>query len=643
MSGGDGEARWEPPSPVGDVARPETPATKTQPPDQDAATTSVGEDLVEGVDLYAGPDGDEDHYRLKRSAGGGGEGEVYEALVAIDSSEVRFALKIRRQRPDEVGTDSVDLVTSDWARQLELVQGLNHPSVLRMHRSFVGPEPHALGERGTGRAAYLVMDWADGVDGRQWVRDHPDRTLDDVLTIVRAIGDGLVYMHSGADTITRVLHRDIKPANVIIDRQRGQYTVTLVDFGLTRDASVIHSGGGTPGYLAPEAGSTAGNSVSIDIYALAGTAFFLVTGVDPPSPLAAVRSALARAGLVANEPRVVEAIIQGLQPDRRQRPPEVRNWLEMLPDGGTERAVSLMPPPPPVAPRRSTHKLLLVITAVVALLAAGWWALSDRLTSAEGRTATQPSTAGTTEVQDAPGTSETNDGDTEITEPTTTTATPSTAATTSSAPPTASPTVPVVAAPTTEIIDVNPQIPEGVIENGVHFGCITDVGDGWFEFDRVDQGEAGWINEFAFVRTLPVAERLEMQVGTPIRVTVEDQRVAGVAVSDPAICVPAIPTTTAPISEELVAQWGDEAPVIPAGVIGEGGHFGLLVAQGDGTMTFDRVTVNPNGTWTNANSELLRALPTAGPIGLPNGSTIHILISDQRLVRVWLVRGVRLT
>ena len=78
-------------------------------------------------------------------------------------------------------------------------------------------------------------------------------------------------------------------------------------------------------------------------------------------------------------------------------------------------------------------------------------------------------------------------------------------------------------------------IPRGTIEDGVHYGYLTDVGRMWysFTFDRVTVNPDGtWTNAGDTLRTLPldweVASAPNYTPGLPIAVHVLNQHVVGV-------------------------------------------------------------------------------------------------------------------
>jgi serine/threonine-protein kinase len=85
-----------------------------------------------------------------------------------------------------------------------------------------------------------------------------------------------------------ILHRDLKPANVLLEWRDGQPQPFLTDFGLAKRlegaGAMTQSGAivGTPEYMAPEqARGHKGLTTAVDIYALGGILYALLTGRSP--------------------------------------------------------------------------------------------------------------------------------------------------------------------------------------------------------------------------------------------------------------------------------------------------------------------------------------------------------------------------
>ncbi len=106
---------------------------------------------------------------------------------------------------------------------------------------------------------------------------------DKVVRIVTAVADALDYAHQRG-----LLHRDVKPANILMANPGGDdERIMLADFGIARrvgevsDLTGTNMTVGTVAYAAPE--QLKGEDVDgrADQYALAATAFQLLTGSPP--------------------------------------------------------------------------------------------------------------------------------------------------------------------------------------------------------------------------------------------------------------------------------------------------------------------------------------------------------------------------
>lgn len=131
------------------------------------------------------------------------------------------------------------------------------------------------------------MDHVDGTDvGRLLGEQYPNGMPPDaVIRIITAVADALDHAHS-----RNLLHRDVKPANILLaagDGEQGAERVLLADFGIAR--WIDRSSGltetdmtvGTVAYAAPEQLRAADIDGRADQYALAATAFQLMTGAPP--------------------------------------------------------------------------------------------------------------------------------------------------------------------------------------------------------------------------------------------------------------------------------------------------------------------------------------------------------------------------
>ena len=129
-----------------------------------------------------------------------------------------------------------------------------------------------------GQNAFLVMELIEGGSLADYLQQHgvlPQRMAADVGI---AVLEGLAVAHENG-----VVHRDIKPHNILVD---GEGTPKVTDFGIAQAAgyATTRTGAmvGTLAYMAPEQRVDAkGVDLRADIYAVGGTLYNLLTGVDP--------------------------------------------------------------------------------------------------------------------------------------------------------------------------------------------------------------------------------------------------------------------------------------------------------------------------------------------------------------------------
>jgi serine/threonine-protein kinase len=130
---------------------------------------------------------------------------------------------------------------------------------------------------------WISMDFVDGLDAARLLADRypAGMPVEDVARIVTAVASALDYAHKQG-----LLHRDVKPANIMLTHldDDGEQRILLTDFGIARDVNEIsgltatNMTVGTVAYSAPE--QLLGEDIDgrTDQYALAATAYHLLTG-----------------------------------------------------------------------------------------------------------------------------------------------------------------------------------------------------------------------------------------------------------------------------------------------------------------------------------------------------------------------------
>ena len=206
-------------------------------------------------------------YTIVRLLGSGGMGEVY--LAEHPRLPRHDALKVL---PADVSADPE--FRSRFNREADLAATLFHPHIVGVH------------DRGEFEGQlWIAMDYVEGTDAGQLMKAHyPDGMPEhDVCAIVTAVAGALDYANQRG-----LLHRDVKPANILLtEPEDGERRVLLADFGIARqlaDVSGLTATNmtvGTVTYAAPEQLMGADLDGRADQYALAATAFHLLTGAPP--------------------------------------------------------------------------------------------------------------------------------------------------------------------------------------------------------------------------------------------------------------------------------------------------------------------------------------------------------------------------
>jgi serine/threonine protein kinase len=286
---------------------------------------------VPSADFWVGPHGAPDTYRLTSLLGGGGEGEVWRAVLPLSAGgRSTVAVKILRATgdPDE---------DSRWERFGHLLRSLSHPGLVRITDVFTGPQMHReTGADPTSRSCFVVMDFIDGPTLREWCDEHPDATAAQRLRMLRMVASALDEMHSGAATQIPVAHGDVKPANVVV--RDGDGTV-LVDLGLTRLTDGAGVAGRSTPYAAPELRAPGAMATpEADRYAFAVTTAQVLTGQSPPTgpdgwlDPGALASLLRAHPVTSRRPLLVRQVLDAIAAPPEARPRQLRIWLDSASD-----------------------------------------------------------------------------------------------------------------------------------------------------------------------------------------------------------------------------------------------------------------------------------------------------------------------
>ncbi len=317
-------------------------------------------------------------WALEERIGGGGQAAVYRVRHAV----LARAAALKLVHP-AIWADPDFRVR--FRRECDALVALEHPAIV--------PILDAGEHEGRG---YLVMPLARGGSlGARIAREPLDPA--EAVAVIAAVASALDAAHAAG-----VLHRDVTPSNVLLD-PLGPW---LADFGLALrgDATTLTAEGqlvGTAGYLAPEVIAGGRATPASDRYALAATAFRVLTGASPFDADGIAGMLYAHATAVPRRatdvrpglpPGLDPVLAEGLAKDPRDRPPTARAFAESLEAAlaGTAaptRALTRRLPAPPVpraARRRRPRRRTAVAGAVVLTVLAGAGGAATALTLAGG-------------------------------------------------------------------------------------------------------------------------------------------------------------------------------------------------------------------------------------------------------------------
>lgn len=185
----------------------------------------------------------------------------------------------------------------------------------------------------------LVMDFVKGENLYYLVQDKGILSEKIAIDYIKQIADALSMCHQNG-----IIHRDAHPGNMIL--RESSNTVVLIDFGLAGNVNSQSINQAANLAFAPwEQMLETEKSATIDVYTLAASLFYLVTG-DTPTPCLARK--MLNNDLI--EPKRInskiseklnKAIIKGLELEPKNRLQSMQEWVSLFPgtihgDNGNE-------------------------------------------------------------------------------------------------------------------------------------------------------------------------------------------------------------------------------------------------------------------------------------------------------------------
>lgn len=279
-------------------------------------------------------------YRLEKILGQGGFGITYKAIMketvlgSLGSMEVdvpvaikEFFMKDTCEREEGTGKITVpsqgsralvELYRKKFVKEAKNLAQMNHPHIVKVVDVFEEND-----------TVYYVMQYLSGGSLADYVKQHG--ALDEAIAIkyIQQIGSALEYMHQ-----KHICHYDVKPGNILLD-DKGN--AILIDFGISKGYTEEgHQTSSTPvgisaGYAPLEQyqQSLQDFSPATDVYGLAATLFYLLTGKNPPEASVVLNEGIGDKPIGISD-TVWHAIEQGMNPRKKDRMQTVSDFLKLM-------------------------------------------------------------------------------------------------------------------------------------------------------------------------------------------------------------------------------------------------------------------------------------------------------------------------
>lgn len=283
--------------------------------------------------------GPERAYTVIKVLGQGGFGITYlvtgKVKVGNISLEGRFALKehfisslcsrdnathaIQFSTPV---ADEVDRSMRAFVKEAQRLQslGIDHPNIVKINEVFEA-----------NNTAYYVMEYLGGTTLRDYVEANGAMSPVAAKALLRPVVEAVAMLHRN-----NIAHYDIKPGNIMLhEEESGNVRPVLIDFGLSKHyndrghaTSTLAAAGYTPGYAPVEQYAGVKEfTPQCDVYSLAATLYFCLTGHDPKPALELSAADVERELSAILPPEEIAPILRALSTMPATRTPDASALL----------------------------------------------------------------------------------------------------------------------------------------------------------------------------------------------------------------------------------------------------------------------------------------------------------------------------
>lgn len=275
---------------------------------------------------------------------------------------------------------------ADFKTEAEILHSLKHDNIVPVNEVFE-----------QNNTVYYVMSYLGNVSLYQYVAEHCGALQESQAKgIILPLTSALAYLHN-----RNILHLDIKPDNIMMVRHGNTIKPVLIDFGQAmyfvngkpkKDKGIRgYSKGYSPLQLKQNVSTF---SPSLDIYSLAATLLYMLSGVDPCDAEEQSTHKIYKTLPESVSQNTMDAIICGLQKEAVSRPNDIASFQNILEHGIHSTANSsfsnnagdgriptdtIIPDPPkPISTK------LIAIACVTVVSLGGWFAWNKFNKNEEG-------------------------------------------------------------------------------------------------------------------------------------------------------------------------------------------------------------------------------------------------------------------
>lgn len=281
---------------------------------------------------------------------------------------------------------------ADFKTEAEILHSLKHDNIVPVNEVFE-----------QNNTVYYVMSYLGNVSLYQYVAENCGALEESQAKgIILPLTSALAYLHN-----RNILHLDIKPDNIMMVRHGNTIKPVLIDFGQAmyfvngkpkKDKGIHgYSKGYSPLQLKQNVSTF---SPSLDIYSLAATLLYMLSGVDPCDAEEQSIHKIYKTLPESVSQNTMDAIICGMQKETVHRPNDIASFQNILEHGIHSTANSSfsnnagdghIPTDPiiPDPPKPISTKLIAI--ACVAVVSLGGWFAWNKFNKNEGGNATEHS------------------------------------------------------------------------------------------------------------------------------------------------------------------------------------------------------------------------------------------------------------